>query len=324
MRIRISIRSGCTILTLSGALDGEAAPTVRSTLLTRLAAKPWALICDLHAVPFADPKGLTALTACMRPALGWTATRIVLCGVQPAVVQAFQYLDIDQIGVLPPLRDTLDEAILCATMGRPPRSARFVLGCATDDNARMALGEMCERWGVDELSPNTAPLARMLVRWGRAGVSCRRGRLLQTLLAAVGRRDDSAALLRVELRQDLALMPDDHRAPEELNEHGNRLLRVTPSLEPPGLRLEGEVDASNIVALAATLAIAVAALSEVHLDLAGLESIDLAGACLLARTAKALTPDGALVLNPLPSHLRRLMRLAGWDQTPGLRLGGSV
>ena len=152
MRIRISIRSGCTILTLSGALDEEAAATVRWTLLTRLAAKPWALICDLHAVPFADAEGLTAL------------------------------------------------------------------------------------------------------------------------------------------------MPDDHWAPAEPDEHGDQLLRVTPSLKPPGLRLEGEVDASNIVALAAALGIAVAALSEVRLDLAGLESI----------------------------NLRRLMRLAGLDQTPGLRLGGSV
>jgi anti-anti-sigma regulatory factor len=324
LRIRISIRSGCTILTLSGALDEEAAATVRWTLLTRLAAKPWALICDLHAVPFADPKGLTALTACMRRGSSWTATRIVLCGVQPAVVHAFQYLDIDQIGVLPPLCDTLDEAILCASTGRPPRSARFVLGRATDDDARMALGETCERWGVDELSPNTAPLARMLIRWGSAGMSCRRGRLLQTLLAAVGRWDDRAVLLQVELRQDLAHMPDDPWAPAEPDEHGDRLLRVKPSLKPPGLRLEGEVDASNIVALAAALAIAVAAMSEVRLDLAGLESINLAGVCLLARTAKALTPDGALVLDPLPSHLRRLMRLAGLDQTPGLRLGGSV
>ncbi len=324
MRIRMSIRSGCTILTLSGALDEEAAPTVRRTLLTRLAAKPWALVCDLHAVPFIDPVGLTALTACVHPAMGWRATRIVLCGVQPEVVQAFQYLDIDQIGALPPLCDTLDDAILRASIGRPPRSARFVLGCDTADDARMALGEACERWGVGELSPHTALLARMLVRWGRAGVSRRRGRLLQTLLAAVGRPADGATSLRVELRQDQMVMPDDHPAAAELDGNGDRLLRITPSLEPPGLRLEGEIDASNILALTAALTIAVAALSEVHLDLAGLESIDLAGVCLLARTARALPPGGALILHPLPSHLRRLVRLAGWDQTPGLRLGGSA
>ena len=324
MRIRISIRSGCTILTLSGALDEEAATTVRRTLLTQLAAKPWALICDLRAVTFVDPIGLTALTACVHPAMGWPATRIVLCGVRPEVVQALQYLDIDQIGALPPLCDTLDNAILHASIGRPPRSARLVLGCTTDDDARMALSETCERWGVGELFPHTAPLARMLVRWGQAGVSRRRGRLLQTLLAAVGRPADGAAWLRVELRQEQVVVPDDHPAAAELGGHGDRLLRITPSLEPPGLRLEGEVDASNIVALAAALAIAVAALPEVHLDLAGLESIDLAGVCLLARTARSLPQGGALVLHPLPSHLRRVVRLAGWDQTPGLRLGGSA
>jgi ABC-type transporter Mla MlaB component len=324
LRIRTSVRSGCVILTLSGALDKEAAPAVRSALLAQLAAGPWALICDLGAVPRADPTGVTALTAWVHPATGWPATRMLLCGVQPEAARAFQHLKIGQLGALPPRCETLDDAIVYASTGRPPRSDRYLLcgGAGSADDAGLALGQACERWGLADLSSQAAPLARMLVRWGRVGVSRRRGRLVQTVLAAVGQPAEGGAWLQVELHQD-QVVPTGHPAAEP-GTVGDPLLRITPCLRPPGLRLEGEIDASNILDLAAALTIATTTLQVIHLDVARLESIDLAGVSLLARTARSLPPGGALVLHALPSHLHRVVRLAGWDQTPGLRLGGAA
>ncbi|HEX6678253.1 MAG TPA: STAS domain-containing protein [Actinomycetes bacterium] len=324
MRIRTSVRSGCVVLTLSGALDEEAAPAVRSALLTQLAARPWALIWDLGAVPHADPTGVMALTTWVHPAAGWQATRMVLCGVQPEVARAFQHLEIGQLGALPPRCETLDDAIEHASIGRPPRSDRYLLyggaGCA--DDVGLALGQACERWGLADLSSQAASLAQMLVRWGRAGVSRRRGRLMQTVLAAFGQPAEGGAWLQVELHQD-RVVPDRHPAAEP-GTVGDPLLRLTPCRRPPGLCLEGEIDASNILDLAAALTIATTTLHVIHLDVARLESIDLAGVNLLARTARSLPPGGALVLHALSSHLRRVVRLAGWDQTPGLRLDGAA
>src|SRR6266511_5383962 len=83
-------------------------------------------------------------------ATGWPATRMLLCGVQPEAARAFQHLKIGQLGALPRRCETLDDVIVYASTGRPPRSDRYLLcgGAGSADDAGLALGQACERWGL--------------------------------------------------------------------------------------------------------------------------------------------------------------------------------
>ncbi|MEW2359394.1 STAS domain-containing protein [Spirillospora sp. NPDC029432] len=91
---------------------------------------------------------------------------------------------------------------------------------------------------------------------------------------------------------------------------------------PPGLRVEGEVDAGTRAAFSQVLQTAVGrARQDLHVDLSRLRHIDLGGLRVLAAAANALDGELTLVLAPLPSRLRRLIELAGWDDVEKLRMG---
>lgn len=107
------------------------------------------------------------------------------------------------------------------------------------------------------------------------------------------------------------------------------LLAITRTFAPPGLALAGEVDDSNVTALARALqgetvrvrARRDAGPSGTRLDLRELAFIDVGALRLLVFTALSLHASGSsLVLHGVAPHLRRLMRVTGWDRIPGLRL----
>jgi GAF domain-containing protein/anti-anti-sigma regulatory factor len=103
---------------------------------------------------------------------------------------------------------------------------------------------------------------------------------------------------------------------------GDVILRITPTDEPVGLRLEGDVDQSNGKALANALAAAAATVrGDLHLDMTALEFIHIEGLRLLVSTAAQLPAGQRLVLDGAPPYLRRIMGLVGWEQAPGLRFG---
>lgn len=101
------------------------------------------------------------------------------------------------------------------------------------------------------------------------------------------------------------------------------LLRIARTDIPPGLRVAGEVDHNNTPAFGEVLAAATHTGGDVHVDLAGLEFINVEGLRLLMSAAAQVSPSGALVLEALPPHLFRVIHLAGWDATPGLEFGGA-
>jgi anti-anti-sigma factor len=109
---------------------------------------------------------------------------------------------------------------------------------------------------------------------------------------------------------------------ELADELGDGLVRITRTFRPSGLCVEGELDQANIAALAAALTTAVETSEDVHLDLAELEFIDVGGLRLLADTARRLPAGRYLVLDGVAPYLRRILALVGWDQTPGLKIGG--
>src|SRR6266542_3708150 len=99
-------------------------------------------------------------------------------------------------------------------------------------------------------------------------------------------------------------------------------LRITRRRSPPGLRLQGEVDRSNLSSLAAALAGVVETSGDVHLDLTALAFIDVAELRLLTYEARRMPAGRYLVLDGVAPYVRRILALVGWDQAPGLKIGG--
>jgi len=59
----------------------------------------------------------------------------------------------------------------------------------------------------------------------------------------------------------------------------------------------------------------------VVIDFADLKFSDIAGLRALVRAAEALPPDRTLHVRHLAPTLRNVLRIVGWDQTPGLTIG---
>lgn len=94
-------------------------------------------------------------------------------------------------------------------------------------------------------------------------------------------------------------------------------LRITPTLHPSGIRLEGELDRSGVIGLMAALAaashIAVQDGGLCHADLSELDFIDVSG-------LRALITAGAgagVQVVAVSAAVHRLLRLTGWDKAPG-------
>jgi anti-anti-sigma factor len=112
-----------------------------------------------------------------------------------------------------------------------------------------------------------------------------------------------------------------HRAADVRLEFDGALLRIRRTAEPPGIELDGEVDANGLGEL--TRALSAAVLRErgdVHVDMAKITFMDLSGLRALVDTASALEAGRFLVLGHVPEHVAQLIRLIGWDTAPGLRV----
>ncbi|QQM45592.1 MEDS domain-containing protein [Streptomyces liliifuscus] len=106
----------------------------------------------------------------------------------------------------------------------------------------------------------------------------------------------------------------------------DELLSITRTFAPPGLALAGEVDDTNVTALARALhaetdrarARPVNGM-RTRIDLHDLRFIDVGALRLLVFAGGALAASGGtLVLHGVAPHIQRLMRVTGWDRVPGL------
>jgi ABC-type transporter Mla MlaB component len=107
------------------------------------------------------------------------------------------------------------------------------------------------------------------------------------------------------------------------------VLRITITDDPPGLAMAGEIDESTYPGLVSALDKLMDGPAEIHLSLAGVSYCDLAGLRAIVRVAGA-DSDGAegrgnggsrrVVLHGVPPQLKAVLRIVGWDSTPGLAL----
>ena len=100
--------------------------------------------------------------------------------------------------------------------------------------------------------------------------------------------------------------------------YADALLRIARSIRPPGLRLTGDIDSSNIDVVLDSLALAAAEGGDLHLDLSGLQFCDVGGIRAIVTTAQGMEPGRRVVIHGLAPHLRQVMRVVGWDEVPNL------
>ena len=105
------------------------------------------------------------------------------------------------------------------------------------------------------------------------------------------------------------------------------VLRITSISNPPGLALEGEIDESTYPGLVHALEASTNGRTEVHFRLGGVRYCDLAGLRAIVR-ATGVGGEGGnghgsgrrVVLHEVPVQLIKVLRIVGWDSTPGLAL----
>ena len=102
-------------------------------------------------------------------------------------------------------------------------------------------------------------------------------------------------------------------------------LRITRTIDPPGLAISGDVDEFTYSGLLSALADIVGEAAEIHVNMARVQYCDLAG----LRAIIGLTGtsgDGQaqrarrVVLHGISPQLRAVLRIVGWDAMPGLAL----
>ncbi|WP_327426572.1 MEDS domain-containing protein [Streptomyces sp. NBC_01236] len=108
----------------------------------------------------------------------------------------------------------------------------------------------------------------------------------------------------------------------------DELLSITRTFAPPGLALAGEIDDTNVTAVARALYAETARARgrtangiRTRLDLRDLRFVDVGALRLLVFSALGLyAAGGTLVLHGVAPHVQRVMRVTGWDRVPGLRI----
>ncbi|WP_172383231.1 MEDS domain-containing protein [Streptomyces sp. MNP-20] len=107
----------------------------------------------------------------------------------------------------------------------------------------------------------------------------------------------------------------------------DELLSITRTFAPPGLALSGEVDDTNVTAVARALhgeAARTTGRADGHrtrLSLRDVSFIDVGALRLLVHTGLRLRAGGGgLLLTGVAPHVRRVMRVTGWDTVPGLEV----
>ena len=99
--------------------------------------------------------------------------------------------------------------------------------------------------------------------------------------------------------------------------YGAGPLRLTDMDSVPGLVIAGEIDEDTYPVLVARLNDLAAGAPEFHFNLADVEYCDLAG--LRAIIQMTGTPHARrVVLHDVPWRLQTVLRIVGWDSTPGL------
>jgi ABC-type transporter Mla MlaB component len=127
---------------------------------------------------------------------------------------------------------------------------------------------------------------------------------------------------------EAADMPTESESSKVVTAHGvydDGALRMTATLDPPGLAIAGEIDEDTYPALVAGLE-ELAGAGEIHLNLADVQFCDLAGLRAMIRLAGSgrRSDSRQIVLHEVPPRLQTVLGILGWGSTPGLVIDQSA
>ncbi len=95
-------------------------------------------------------------------------------------------------------------------------------------------------------------------------------------------------------------------------------MNVVATLSPVGLKLTGEIDATNAHLVERALREHAHVAEPLHVDLSELSFCDVAGIRALVSYAQPLDGDRRLVLHGMPVQIEKVMNVMGWAELPGL------
>jgi anti-anti-sigma regulatory factor len=193
------------VVHLTGVLDADAAPGVRSALLTVLADQPEAIIVEVSDLRVAEPGAAAVLRQLAQDTEDWPAAHIALCATR----NADQWHD-SGLSVWPDLSSALDD------LGAPDTDHRFgaaldpVVGAAR--RARELVTEACGRWDYPELAGPACIVVTEMVN----NVVAHAHTEMTVLLAGQG------DTMRVAVRDESAVIPTFSGGPVSPTSYGGR------------------------------------------------------------------------------------------------------
>lgn len=201
------------LVRLTGVLDTETAPGVRSALLDVLAGQPEAVVVDVGQLDLAQPEAVGMLRELHRDTADWPAAHLALCDPRDSGVWRNSGW---------PVWPDRDGAF--AALGAPHRDRRLSLGLEPEAGAarrsRDLINDACERWDRAELSGSACIVATEMVN----NVVAHARTSMIFLLAAHGEG------LSVAVRDESAAMPSFTGAPVAPTAYGGRGMLLIDSV----------------------------------------------------------------------------------------------
>jgi anti-anti-sigma regulatory factor len=201
------------LVRLTGVLDTETAPGVRSALLGVLAGQPEAVVVDVGQLDVAQPEAVGVLRQLHRDTADWPAAHLALCDPRDSGVWQ------DSGWPVWPDRDGA-----FAALGTPHRDRRLSLGMAPEAGAarrsRELISDACDRWDRPGLSGSASIVATEMVN----NVVAHAQTPMIFLLAAHG------AGLSVAVRDESATVPSFTGGPVSPTAYGGRGMLLIDSV----------------------------------------------------------------------------------------------
>jgi anti-anti-sigma regulatory factor len=215
--------------------------------------------------------------------------------------------------------------------------ARGQLSVETADDSYLAAGRFDGAAMVDTLRREArasvaAGFAGLLVcgemSWALRGVpGAEQLEEYERAVDSVFREEGASAICQYDARlftpDRLAALDQCHRlSVEQPPLHSSALLKLVPTTRfgKHGLRVVGTVDNRTIRHFTAALGTARGWPGDIVVDMSALTFIDVSGLRALADTASRLAVGRQLRIERLAPALCEVVRLVGWDRTPGLTL----
>ena len=155
----VDSRDGLVVVTVSGALDGQAGTAMYRMVMQCLAPEPVAILMDLSGLTVAEPDAAKVFSTIIQQANIWPGTPLLLCAPDPTTTTLITRMSPEPVALFGTVADGLS-----ALTGRDELVSELILpvrGAAR--RARDIVTEACLRWDLPHLVASATLVASELV-----------------------------------------------------------------------------------------------------------------------------------------------------------------